>query len=69
MAVIPKRLLANWGGAMTGVIVGGLSGAYVFGHGIPNPVLGSLLGTVVGAAVGFGVPDVIRLFHHPHKAQ
>jgi hypothetical protein len=63
------RLLPNWGGAMTGVIVGGLSGAYVFGQGIQNPVLGSLLGTVLGAGIGFGIPDLIRLFRHPHKAQ
>jgi outer membrane lipoprotein SlyB len=69
MAQIDKRLLPNWGGAMTGVFVGGLSGAYVFGRGIPNPVLGSLLGTVIGAAIGFGIPDLIRLFRHPHKAQ
>jgi hypothetical protein len=54
---------------MAGVLVGGLSGAFVFGHGIQNPVLGSLLGTVLGAAIGFGLPDVVRLFRHSHKAQ
>ena len=62
-------MLANWGGAMTGVVLGGLSGSYVFGHGIANPVLGSLLGTVLGAAIGFGVPDLVRLFLPSHKAQ
>jgi hypothetical protein len=61
-----KRLLANWAGAMTGVIVGGLGGALVFGHGINNPPLASLLGATLGGLIGFGAPDLFRLFH---KAQ
>jgi len=51
---------------MTGVIVGGLGGAVAFGHGIQNPALASLLGTTVGGLIGFGAPDLFRLFH---KAQ
>jgi hypothetical protein len=69
MAQINKRLLPNWGGAMVGVVIGGLSGAYVFGSGVQNPVLGSLLGTVLGGGIGFGLPDVVRLFGHRHQAQ
>ena len=61
-----KRLLLNWGGAMTGVIIGGLGGAMAFGHGINNPPLAALLGATLGGLIGFGLPDLLRLFH---KAQ
>lgn len=63
-----KRLLANWGGSMLGVILGGLGGEQVF-HMIQNPALASLLGVTLGATIGFGAVDVIKLFYHPHKAQ
>jgi hypothetical protein len=61
-----KRLLLNWGGAMLGVIVGGLGGAMAFGHGINNPPLAALLGAGLGGLIGFGAPDLLKLFH---KAQ
>jgi CBS-domain-containing membrane protein len=63
-----KRLLANWGGSMVGVLVGGLGGDLVFGHTIQSPPLAALLGALLGAAIGFGVPDVVKLFLG-HKAQ
>ena len=62
-----KRLLINWAGAMLGVIVGGLGGAMAFGHGIDNPPLAALLGATVGGLIGFGAPDLLKLF--TNKAQ
>ena len=61
-----KRLLFNWAGAMLGVIVGALSGAMLFGHRIDNPPLATLLGATLGGLIGFGAPDLLRVFH---KAQ
>jgi hypothetical protein len=57
-----KRALVNWAGAMLGVIVGGLGGALVFGHAIDNPPLDTLIGASVGGIIGFGAPQVVRLF-------
>ena len=51
---------------MVGVIVGALTGAMVFSHGIDNPPLAALLGGSIGGLIGFGAPDLVRLFH---KAQ
>jgi hypothetical protein len=57
-----KRLLVNWGSAMVGVIIGGVGGVMVFGPGIHNPALASLLGAAVGGLIGFGAPDLLKLF-------
>lgn len=64
-----KRLLANWGGSMTGVVIGGLGGDMIFAHSINSPPIAALLGATLGALIGFGVPDLVRIFRHPRKAQ
>lgn len=54
---------------MVGVIIGGLGGDMVFVHSISSPPLAALFGAALGAIIGFGVPDLYRIFHHPHRAQ
>ena len=64
-----NRLLANWGGSMTGVVIGGLGGNIAFAHMINNPPIAALVGATIGAIAGYGLPDLIRRFHHSHQAQ
>jgi hypothetical protein len=57
-----NRLISTYGGAMLGVIVGGLGGALVFGHAINNPPVDALIGAALGGIIGFGAPSGVRLF-------
>jgi hypothetical protein len=54
---------------MTGVVIGGLGGNIAFAHMINNPPIAALVGATIGAIAGYGLPDLIRRFHHSHQAQ
>ncbi len=56
-----KRMVKfNYGGAMLGVMIGGLSGVPLFGH-FMGPVAGAVTGVVLGALVGYFLGTLLRV--------